>query len=322
MEQTLYLIPRKMNSKNPVIILTVLAILARLGTYLFVVSENLYSLFSPVISYINNRLESGREIDIDWVFDRIEFLLKVEGGDTIWNIIFVTIVMLFDVLPMILLVLYIVCYFSKSKATVLLPVAFGALCIGKVISLCYSMIFYMVQIFEDGFDIGWVIECIIMSVIAVLMLAPYIIAFALLTVSSLKGFTMKPMSIVPCIVLLAGTIIMMPLAMFSGLITVIDALFSGHMEDYATVTAVFTLLATLLGSLVNIFLPIAVIILVAKNYVPELIPMKEEKLDALMQKKPEKALAILKMRYESGKISEEEYNARIGANESPESAEE
>ena len=85
---------------------------------------------------------------------------------------------------------------------------------------------------------------------------------------------------------------------------------------YTTVANSVSLIPSILVAAAIISFFIAVIIFAAKNYIPEIIPMSDAKLEKLVVKKPKKALDILKMRYESGKISEEEYNLRIAEIES------
>lgn len=321
MEQTLTLKPRQMNSKVAVIGLTLFAIILRVIAYFGTILNNLISRFSDLTDYIFGCLFDGRNISIDVIERRLTYLFEhgFDIGDTIWSLFSVTFYMLMDVLPFALIIIYVAFLYKKSKATLIVPIAFALLCLKNVINLIHTAIIYVVQALsyvsslEDLLNMGAV--SLVSIFVTALTILPYVIVFILLTIGSLKGFTNKPLMIVPsafgiCSYLCASTFVT-----FTNVLSLITSFSTGRMI-YTTVANSVSLISSILVAAAIISFFIAVIIFAAKNYIPEIIPMSDAKLEKLVVKKPKNALDILTLRYESGKISEEEYNLRIAEIES------
>ena len=320
MEQTLTVQPRKMKGKVAVIILTAAALVLRIIGYLVTVVSTILSPFSDVLDYIITCIINGKTISQSAIEHRIEMLFEHEViniGDILSSLFSVTFYAFLDVLPYALIILYVAFFYKKSKATALVPVAFGLLCLKYIISFAHTCSIYMEYIFSDIADghgdifgniIGYAIYLIITAVFA----APFVIIFVLLIISALKGFTNKPLAIVPSAVGIASCVLTAPLVLFSVLPMIIMMFTdSVHISYGLVLTSVLNSIPTSINTVAFISFFVAIIIFAAKNYIPEIIPMSDAKLERLIATKPKKALAILTVRYESGKLSEEEYNARV-----------
>ena len=135
----------------------------------------------------------------------------------------------------------------------------------------------------------------------------YTIVHAAITVVSLKGFISKPLAIIPPVLGIVGTVSFL----LCDFIVCIVKMFAESMVFEYIIAHVGSFLVSMIGGIFFLFFFAGILIFAALNYTPELIPMREEKLEALMQKNPKKAKRILALRYEIGKLSEEYYNARI-----------
>ena len=315
MEQTLTLKPRQMNSKATVIGLTLFAIILRVIAYFGTILNNLISRFSDLTDYIFGCLFDGRNISIDVIERRLTFLLEhgFDIGDTIWSLLSVTFYMLMDVLPFALIIIYVAFLYKKSKATLIVPIAFALLCLKNVINIIHTAIIYVVQMLNNSL-VSW--AYLVSIFVTALTILPYVIVFILLTIGSLKGFNSKPLMIVSSVVGICYYVFLSLLAAFSNLITLIDAvssaLFANGYMSYSDMIINISLMGfALLTMLAFVAFFIAVIIFASKNYIPEIIPMSQAKLEKLIATKPAKALEILTVRYESGKLSEEEYQEQI-----------
>ena len=322
MEQTLTVQPRQMKGKVAVIILTAAAMVLRIVGYLGTVINTLLSPFSEVLDYIISCIINGKTISQSIIESRIERLFEYEIiniGDILSSLFSVTFYAFLNVLPYALIILYVAFFYKKTKAAVIVPVAFGLLCLKDVTSILHSTIIYIEDCFTNyvvDYSVGKIISYVIFCIISVLFTLPYVIIFALLTISALKGFTNKPLAIVPSAVGIVCYVLAASFSLFTILPMVIMGL-TGYTLPYGEILmTLLSLIPTSINTVAFISFFVAIIIFAAKNYIPEIIPMSDAKLERLIATKPDKARAILITRYESGKLSEEEYNARVAEIES------
>ncbi len=317
MEQTLTVKPRQINSKGVVISLTLIAILLRVTVYFGTVINNLLSRASSFIDYILHCVFNGLDITPSAIEHRLYVLQgEFDLADTIWSLFSVTFYMLMDVLPFALIILYVAFLYKKSKATLIVPISFALLCLRNLINLIHSVIIYVALTISDVSSLKDLLDYGMFTLLTLftftLTILPYIIVFLLLTVGSLKGFNSKPFMIVSSVVGICSYVFLGLLAAFSNLIIVSVALFGhGNMSYTDMISNAFLTASSLLSALAFVAFFIAVMIFAAKNYIPEIIPMSQAKLEKLIATKPAKALEILTVRYESGKLSEEEYQEQI-----------
>ena len=311
MEQTLTLKPRQMNSKTAIIGLTLVAIILRVIAYFGTILNNLISRFSDLTDYIFGCLFDGRNISIDVIERRLTYLLEhgFDIGDTIWSLFSVTFYMLMDVLPFALIIIYVAFLYKKSKATLIVPIAFALLCLKNVINIIHTSIIYVVQMLNNSL-VSW--DYLVFIFVTALTILPYVIVFILLTIGSLKGFNSKPFMIVSSVAGICAYVFLSVLGALSSFLSIIFALtVAGNMSYSNMIINIFLMGFALLTMLAFVAFFIAVIIFASKNYIPEIIPMSDAKLEKLIATKPAKALEILTVRYESGKLSEEEYQEQI-----------
>ena len=225
MEQTLSVKPRQMKGKVAVIILTAAAFVIRIVGYLGTVVNNLLSPFIDVLDYIINCIINGRTISQSNIEHHIDFLFErgmINVGDILSSLFSVTFYVFLDVLPYALIIFYVAFLYKKSKATALVPVAFGVLCLKKIIIIAHGLIIYIKDFISElsygsGNVLGDSISYIVFCIMSILFSAPFVIIFALLTASALKGFTNKPLAIVPSAVGIGSYLLTSPLALFSVL---------------------------------------------------------------------------------------------------------
>lgn len=316
MEQTLKVQPGKINGRVAIIIFTAIAIVLRIVGYFGTVINNLLSLFSGIFDYIIMCIVEGRTILPSYIEARFNHILEYEFniGDLLLSLFSVTFYAFLNVLPYALIILYVAFFYKKTKATVLVPVAFGLLCLKDVTSILHSTIIYIEDIFTYyvvDYSVGDIISYVISCIISVLFTLPYVIIFALLTISALKGFTNKPLAIVPSAVGIVCYVLAASYSLFTILPMVIMGL-TGYTLPYGDMLILLlSLIPTSINTVAFISFFVAIIIFAAKNYIPEIIPMSQAKLERLIATKPDKARAILTTRYETGKLIEEEYNSRI-----------
>ena len=318
MENTKTLQPRKVNSKTAIIGLTLFAIILRVIAYFGTILNNLISRFSDLTDYIFGCLFDGRNISIDVIERRLTFLLEhgFAIGDIIWSLFSVTFYMLMDVLPFALIIIYVAFLYKKSKATLIVPISFALLCLKNVINLIHTAIIYVAQDLSYVSSLEDLLNMATVSLVSILVTAltilPYVIVFILLTVGSLKGFNSKPLMIAPSVAGICSYIFFSLLAAFSNLMTITVVLLGNGNMSYSDMIINISLMGfALLTMLAFVAFFIAVIIFASKNYITEIIPISDAKLEKLIVRKPKQALEILKIRYETGKLSEEEYQEQI-----------
>ena len=252
-----------------------------------------------------------------------------------------TVFLFITVLPILMFLVYVLFLFKKPKAKVFLPITCGFICLGQVGGIIKSIldiveanvrsdngmttiaIRYADQIImpypESFLCEGYKSIVAINEVWACISSAILCIAAILILVASLKGLINKKLVIVPIIVGFVLNGISSLARLYTSFLWVSELmrsipqtrLFTNYISIFCWIEVILVTAISALSILASIAFLAAILIFSAKNYIPEIIPMKDEKLTALAVKKPKAALAILNTRYECGKISEEEYNARV-----------
>ncbi|MBQ4328019.1 MAG: SHOCT domain-containing protein [Clostridia bacterium] len=207
-----------------------------------------------------------------------ELIVKLPTGRGWFNL-------LLGIAPCILLVLYILKFHKAFKATILVPVIFGSIAFESVLG-----------IFDQYVHSGMYGAPLNFSVLLTDM--AIIVAFGLATFSALKGF---PKKILPIIAIGVGFLTEV-LSLFDFLRS-IEWYLESNMYLY-----LFTYPISILGA---IAFYAALLLFVLKNRIPAIIsvlPKKEKKTSE--KKNPEQALKVLRDKLYSGKITEEEYQAK------------
>ena len=313
MEQTLKVQSRKLNGKVAIIILSIAAIVLRIFSYFQTVGYNFFNTMIPFLPHSMFEMEFSFEYFVR-LFTSVHSPKMIENFTS--SMIMPTLFVIKDILPFLLFVVYLAFFFKKSKATVLLPITFGALALGHFISLISYSINFIRGIIISGLNIIGTIAMVIPFMFTILSAAIIIVAAVLLLIGSLKGFVNKPLVVIPCTLVIAPNVIIGIIVGFlltiSGIIVTIDSILTNNFTMTITsFTILLSAIANVTVSLCTIVFFIAILVFVAKNYVPEIIPMSDANFASLIKKNPEKAKDILTLRYESGKLSEEDYNARI-----------
>lgn len=321
MEQTLKVQSRKLNGKVAIIILSIAAIVLRIFAYFQTVGSNFFDIMMlPILARSKFEMELLFEYFVK-LFTSVHFPNYLLSFLT--SLIIPTLFVIKDILPILLFVVYLAFFFKKSKATVLLPITFGVLALGQFISLINAIINLIRSIFIPGLNITITIVTVIIYMFPILSYVIIIVAAVLLLIGSLKGFVNKPLVVIPCTLVIAPNVIIGVIVGFlltiSGIIATIDNIMTNNFTmTISSFTILLSGISSVTLSLCTIVFFIAILVFVAKNYVPEIIPMSDAKLAALAVKKPKAALEILKMRYETGKLTEEEYTSRVSKIESKE----
>ena len=332
MEQTLTVKPRQMKGKVAIIIFAVAAILLRGAGYI-VDLVNLF--FFHRYSSLYHALQSFIAFDM--------------ATSTIIETISATFVALVDILPFILLLAYLLFCYRKSKFTVLLPITLGALGLVQLCRFVGNSFDLLYELLSNGTHISRSISSLIYYVSHFLNNAVFGVTFTvvaiacvIILIAALKGFANKALTVVPAIMGIAASgisILSFAVNQFLRIAFVYDNIrdyyweydynyYYDYYESYFNRTAFYEALnksvvssalsffttATVFLAIIAFF--VAIIILASKNNIPEIIPMSDAKLERLIATKPDKARAILKVRYESGKLTEEEYNTRVAEIES------
>lgn len=317
MEQTLKVQSRKLNGKVAIIILSIAAIVLRIFAYFQTIGSNFFNMMNPFLPHSIFEMELSFEYFVK-LFTSAHFPQYLLSFLT--SLIVPTLFVIKDILPILLFVVYLAFFFKKSRATVLLPITFGALALGQIISLVNIIISFVSNCVKFCVSIGEFSIFPVISIFIGYLLSgiPYVIVTVvsvLLLVTSLKGCINKPLANIPCVIGIVALALNFVTVSFSLVISIITLISVG--DDMAALPTLISSTATLLVSLCTIVFFIAILVFVAKNYVPEIIPMSDANLASLIKKNPKKAKNILTVRYESGKLSEEEYNARLFEMDTP-----
>ena len=259
-----------------------------------------------------------------------------------------TVFLFITVLPILMFLVYVIFFFKKPKARVFFPITCGFICLGQVGGIIKSILDLVeanvrsdngmttisirnagqiIIPYPEGFLCdGYKSIVTINEVWACISSAILCIAAILILVASLKGLTNKKLVIVPIIVgfVLNGISSLARLytsfAWVNSLIHSIpqNRLFTNYISVFCWIEVILVTAISVVSILASVAFLAAILIFASKNYIPEIIPMSDAKLERLIATKPDKALAILTTRYESGKLTEEEYNSRIAEIENKE----
>ena len=310
MEQTLKVQSRKLNGKVAIIILSIASIIFKFIAYLEGIGINLFSLISLYLPSSLLRMNFSFEYFVR-LFTSVHSPKMIENftSSMIWS----TISVISGILTVVLFLVYIAFFYKKSKATALLPITFGIVALSQVVTIIkstISLIEGIITIFSTGsITLINVIVLIGSYTINAIFGICIFAVVVLLLIGSLKGFVNKPLVVIPCAFNVGAHLIVgLGFNLFSiilNAIYLITTFGTYHLANLFSQFCGFT------SSFSGILFWGAILIFVAKNYVPEIIPMSDANLASLIKKNPEKAKNILTLRYESGKLSEEDYNARI-----------
>lgn len=183
--------------------------------------------------------------------------------------------LLASIAPFILFVIYIFRFHNELKATVLIPIVFGLLPI--------------------SFLIGYTCNLLFVHYLFVLLI---FVACVLAVISILKGFNKKLFVIIP-----------MSLCLLYKVLSIIN--FFQKLDWYiecSTYLYVFTYPLDIIGSTL---LCISLLLFGVKNKIPPIIALSPEKERARVEKmNPERALKLLRYKFDLGMITEEEYQAQ------------
>ena len=317
MEQTLLVKPRKMNGMVLIIITSIIGILLRGAGFI----GDLVDVIKGIINIFTSELEFE-------AFSLVTFWLDAFA---------MPIFALMEVLPFILLIVYACFCFRKSKGTVLLPIAFGTFGLSALVHFVKNAINLLVTLIEGSEHIQYMFEVyvpVILEELAyIFSYLVVVVACVLAIVAAIKGFTNKTLAIASSVIGIGGYGLFALTKVISCIVYVVNCLnvIEAYKDTYVSMGGFYenigktmieqhenqmwsyvgsTVMALVVCFGLMLFF-VAMLILALKNYIPEKIPMSEDKLDKLVTTKPRAALGILKMRYECGKISEEEYNARV-----------
>lgn len=214
---------------------------------------------------------TGDYVDGEWVYE------SIVRFPTLFEILF----LLADIVPCILLVLYILKFHKEFKAKIFMPIIFGAFVFSGLLIIAKSIVY------RFPYDI--------MSYIIYLA---QIIVFSLATISALKGFSKK---LFPVISLCVGLVIEAYFALnfFKNI--------SWYIED----SMFLYLFTNPMGRIGFISLFIALLLFVLNNKILPILTVSPEKEKKNAKKmNPEQALRLLKDKLDLGMITEEEYQTQ------------
>lgn len=191
-----------------------------------------------------------------------------------------------DVLPYILLVIYVQKFHKEFKATVVVPVIFASIAIVHLLNLIINIIY------GYGF-IGSIINLITSITLA--------ITFALATISALKGLSNKIFIVIPTVVGLVSNLLSL-IGTFYNFSYYISSGSGMHLYSFTFDTS---------SIIASFALYVALLIFGLKNRIPTILSLspEEEKKNA-EKMTPEQALIILKGKFKLGMITEEEYQTQ------------
>lgn len=156
-----------------------------------------------------------------------------------------------DILPVVLLLIYLIFCYPKSRAMYLLPITFGALCLGQLIHLIDVLIGsfgtisnVIMELLEYSFSMldaileAYLPEIAYMTANGFGFLLVFI-AFLILTIKSLKGNSVKR-GIIPCTVM--GVLVCVSIGMYSlvfNLTSIIESLDAMNTNKYSHMILTF-----------------------------------------------------------------------------------
>lgn len=187
--------------------------------------------------------------------------------------------------PSVLLLIYVLKFHSRSKATVLMPITFGII---AATPLFFSIDTFIRQWRNNYDDISWYLSSIT-DTSAIYGLA-IIVLFALLTFDALKGLSRR-------IILISAVAIGLLTELFSFI----------YFLDGSDKFIQYSFSSKFVGFIGIITLYSALLLFGLTNKIPVIISKKKKNIEKLT---PEQALKTLKKEFELGMITEEEYQAQ------------
>lgn len=211
----------------------------------------------------------------DYVDDELVYE-SIVRFPTLFGILF----LLADIVPCILLVLYILKFHKEFKAKIFMPIIFGAFVFSGLLIIVESIVY------QFSYGISYIIYL------------AQIITFSLATISALKGFSKK---LFPVIALCVGLV-----TEAYNLLNFFNAI-TWYVE-YSRFLYLFTRPMGIIG-FVSLF--IALLLFVLNNKILPILTVSPEKEKKNAEKmNPEQALRLLKDKLDLGMITEEEYQAQ------------
>lgn len=203
----------------------------------------------------------------EWVYELVFSVPDI--GDIVY--------LLLSIAPVILFALYIFRYYSKGKATIIVPIVFGLLAVESIVQ-CF---FYNVIIAQ------LLLACL-------LLVAPCTLAL----ISALKGLYKK-----------RYVIIAMSIGLLLEVIELMNFFSSSHYYiEKSMWMYLFVIPMRIFGT--SAFC-IAMLLFALKNRIPYLLALSPEKEKAKVGKmRPEQALELLNYKLEANMITEEDYQAQ------------
>lgn len=226
--------------------------------------------------------------------------------------------MLAFLLPITLIIVYLCIGDRATKAKILMPISFGLLALPAIVNcLSYAIIFVLNicnlvtthYFYYLNYYLPFRITYIVKAFFDATLYFVLFIAFIFLLVASFKGFAKKPLAIIPAVLAIPVCCLQVVSSIFAYIFEIL--FYESLYGEYHVLSYVLPIISVIMTTMAFVPLLVAIIIFVAKNKASELNPTSDENIDQLMVKKPKKALEILNARFESGKISEEEYNTRV-----------
>lgn len=187
--------------------------------------------------------------------------------------------LLLSIAPVILFALYIFRFYSKGKATIIVPIVFGLLAVESIVP-CF---FY---------DSDVIIAQLLLA--CLLLVMPYTLAL----ISALKGFYKK-----------RYVIIAMSICLLLKVIELMNFFSSSHYYiEKSMWMYLFVIPMHIFGTCAFCF---AMLLFALKNRIPYLLALSPEKEKAKIGKmRPEQALELLNYKLEANMITQEDYQAQ------------
>lgn len=223
-------------------------------------------LLSSITYFVSYTFDYVSEYDA-WMY------IAVFSFPSLFGILF----LLADIVPCILLVLYILKFHKKCAGKMFMPIIFGAFVFSGL------LVFVEIILYGFSYDIG-----------SYIIYLSQIVFFSLATISAIKGFSKK---LFPIIALCVGLVSEAYFAIS----------FLERISAYISDSIFLYLFTTPMGRIGFISLFIALLLFVLNNNV--LILPKKEKGNA-EKINPEQTLKLLKEKLDIGMITEEEYQAQ------------
>ena len=179
MEQTLSVKPRRLNGKAAIIVLASLAIIIRVAGFFAGLFNWFLSQLHFAVDYALNCLVRGMVFDMSrlekWINRDLDL---IDIPESVFTVLSTTANMLFTVMPFVLLIIYVAFLYKKSKATIIIPIAFGILTLRDIVSCITAIGSYVSLLQSDEYhfassaqqhsmEIGVVLSCIVVVLLCI-----------------------------------------------------------------------------------------------------------------------------------------------------------